>query len=107
MVVSTVLCRTRLAADFYTGNVGFTASPGQYGPPHPLHHRFVMPGFHLRVPPPGVKRVYLLVLYLFHHVRRDKVSPVGYCRTEIGDLQRCGVHFALSDGNTDYGQPVP
>ena len=27
MVVSTVLCRTRLAADFYAGNVGFTASP--------------------------------------------------------------------------------
>ena len=40
-------------------------------------------------------------------MRRHEPAPVGNRSPQVGYLQRSGQYFALSDGNTNNGQPVP
>ena len=52
-------------------------------------------------------RVERLVLHLPNDVRHVVIASVGDGGGKVGDLQRCGVHLALPNGNRDNRQAIP
>ena len=102
-----VLGRTRLATRHKVVAGQFVTRTAHSRRTHALHHIVVGRAAGLREVTTGEGRVERFALHLPDHVRHIIVAPVGNRRTQIGNLQRCQQHLALTDGDGDDGQAVP
>ena len=107
MVAPTVLGRTRLSAHLVVAAVGPSACASGDRPPHAPYHKVVGQAVGLGVFLLGIEGVDGLSLDLLHHMRRDIVPTVGDGGPQVGYLQWCERHLALSDGYGDDPQRIP
>ena len=107
VVVALVLGRSRLAAGCEVVAPQGLAGAAEGRCTHALDDVVVGPGGRLRVALLRVERVEGLALHLAHDVGLMVVAAVGDGGAEVGYLERCEQHLALTDGDGDDGQSVP